>query len=94
MPRCRLALERREHPREFQQARGARSVIVGAGMNLADLRRRERIVVAVTEMIVVRAEDDVFVGFAGEIGEHVVDGVARRFDVHVDRQVQGIGKGK
>ena len=56
-------------------------------MNLADLRRRERIVIAVAEMIVVRAENDVFVGFAGQIREHVVHRGARGFDVHVDRQM-------
>ena len=51
------------------------------GMNLADLRRRERIVVPIAKMIVVRAEDHVFVGLAGQIRQHIVHGAARRFDV-------------
>ena len=73
-----LPFARREQPREFEHARGAGSVVVGAGMNLADLRRRKRIDIAVTEMIVVRADDDVLVGLAGKIGQHIVHGGARR----------------
>ena len=80
-----LAFQRREQAREFEKASGAGSVVVGAGMNLADLRRRERIEIAVTEMIVVRAENDVFVGFAGEVGEDVVDGGASGFDADGER---------
>ena len=50
-------------------------------MNLSDLRRRERIDVSVAQMIVVRADDDVLVGFAGKIGEHIVHGRARLLDI-------------
>ena len=89
-----LALVRREQAREFEHAGGAGGIVVGAGMNLPDLRGRERIGIAVAEMIVVRADDDVFVGFAGEIGEDIVDGGVERIDVHVDAQVQRVGKGE
>ncbi len=63
-------------------------------MNLPDLRRRERIGIAVTQMIVVRADDDVFVGLAGKIGEDVAYGGVERIDMHVDAQVQRGGKGE
>ena len=65
-------------------AGGAGGVVVGAGMDLADLRRGERIGIAVTEMIVVRANDDVFVGFARKIGKDVAYGGTDGIDVHVE----------
>src|SRR5580692_1356218 len=71
-----LAFHGGEEAGEFEEAGGAGGVVVGAGMDLADLRRSERIEIAATEVIVVSAEDEVFVGFAGEIGKDVVDGGA------------------
>ena len=76
-----LTLQRREQPRQFQHARGAGSVVVGAGMNLTDLRWRQRIGVAAAQVIVVRADDDVLVGLAGQIRQHIVDLRVRRLDV-------------
>ncbi len=61
-------------------------------MNLSNLRRSQRIVVATTEMIVVRANDDVLIGLARQVSEDVVHGGPRRFDVDVDGHVQRIGK--
>ena len=92
MPRWSWPFARSQQAREFENARGAGSVVVRAGMNLADLRRRERIDVAVTEMIVVRADDDVLIGLAGKIGEHVVHGGARLLDIDAERNLQLVGK--
>ena len=75
-----LALERREQARELQEARRAGSVVVRAGVNLADLGWRKRVMIAVTEMIVVRSQNDVFVGLAGKIGEDIVHSCVRAFD--------------
>ena len=83
-----LPFSRSEQPREFQHAGGAGSVVVGAGMNLSDLRRRKRIDISVAQMIVVRADDDVLVGFPGKIGEHIIHRGARVLDVHVERNMQ------
>ena len=49
---------------QFDDARGSRRVVVGAGMDGPDLRGCERILIAQAEMIVMRADDNVFVGFA------------------------------
>src|SRR5262249_6802694 len=51
----------RQDTREFEDAAGARGVVVSAMMNLAKLARRKRVVPAKTEMIVVRANDDVLI---------------------------------
>src|SRR5207302_5904817 len=45
-------------------------------------------------MIVVRADDDVFVGFAGQIGQDVVYAGVEHVDLDVDVQVQRAGKGE
>jgi len=37
---------------------------------------------AAAEMVVMGAEDDVFAGFPGKIGQDVVDGGVNSFDVH------------
>ena len=76
-----LALERSEKAREFNDAGRAGGVVVGAGMNLPDLRRRERIGITIAQMIIVRADDDVFVRLAGHIGEHVIHGGMDRVDM-------------
>ena len=68
---------------EFDYARGSRGVVVGAGMDGPDLRRRERILIPQAQMVVMRADDDVFVGFAGEVGGDVVRGFG--FGADVDR---------
>ena len=73
-------MSRREQARELEEARRAGSVVVRAGVNLADLRRRKRIMIAVTEMIVVRSQNDVFAGLAREIGQDIVHGCVRAFD--------------
>ena len=57
-------------------------------MNLANLRRSQRIEVAAAQMIVVRADDDVFVGLPGQPCENVVDRRARRFDVDVQAKCE------
>ena len=56
---------------------GARSVVVRTRMNLPDLRRRERIVVPVAQVIVMRAENHVLVAFPREVGKHIVHRGAR-----------------
>ncbi len=68
-----LARQRRQHARQFHYRGRARRIVVGAREELTDLGRRERAVVAATEVVVVRAEDDVFVGLAGQVREHVGD---------------------
>ena len=68
---------------EFDDARGSRCVVVGAGMDGSDLRGRERVLVAQAQMVVMRADDYVFVGLAGEVGGDVVRGFG--FGADVDR---------
>src|ERR1700733_717927 len=63
-------------------------------MDLADLRRGKRIGIAVTEVIVVRANNDVFGGFAWKIGEDVAYGGADGIDVHVESYGHAFGKGE
>ena len=87
-----LALHRREQARQFHHAGGAGGVVVRARMNLADLRRRERIHVAVAQMIVVRADDDVFVGLPRKVGEHIIHRGACALDVDAERNAQIAGK--
>ena len=77
---------------KFQDASGARSVVVGAWVNLADLRRSEGIEGAAAEMVVMGADNDVFVGFTGKISEDVVDGGMSGFDIHGKRGMQGFRK--
>src|ERR1700722_10046868 len=45
-----FSLLRRQESREFEHARGAGSVVIGAGMNLPDLRGRERVDIPVSEV--------------------------------------------
>ena len=61
-------------------------------MDLADLRGGEGIEVAAAEMIIMRADDDVFVGLARQPCEHIVDRGARGFDVDVKGQVKCVGE--
>ena len=89
-----LAFHGGEEAGEFEKTSGAGSVVVGTGMDLADLRRSERIEIAAPEVIVVRAENDVFVGFAGEIGEDVVDGGASGLDADGEHGSLRGGKGE
>jgi hypothetical protein len=63
-------------------------------MNLPDLRRRQRIVMPITQMIVVRPDDHVFIRLARQIRQHVVHGRALGFDMHVERQPHAVGKRK
>src|SRR5689334_18794545 len=63
-------------------------------MNLANLRRSQRIEIAAAEMIVVRADDYVFVGLSRKPSEHVVYGRVRGFDVDVKSDVQVFRKGE
>src|ERR1700686_3547934 len=87
-----LATPRTEQAGEFEDAGSAAGVIVGARMDLADLRGGEGIEVAAAEMIIMRADDDVFVGLARQPCEHIVDRGARGFDVDVKGQVKGVGE--
>src|SRR5580704_96740 len=87
-----LAFYGGEEAGEFEEAGSAGSVVVGTGMDLADLRRSERIEIAAPEVVVVSAEDNVFIGFAGEIGEDVVDGSAGGLDA--DGEHGGLSGGK
>ena len=63
----------RKPARQFDHAGGAGSVIVGAGMHRADLRGRERMLVAQAQMIVVRADDHVLGGLARQVGRDIVN---------------------
>ena len=63
-------------------------------MNLSDLRGRERIEVAATQVIVVSADDDVFIGLPGQLCQYVVDRGASGFDVDVQREMKRVGEGK
>ena len=58
-----------EVAREFDDAGGAAGVIVGAGVYGAGLAGRERVLSAQPQMIVVRADDYVFIGLAGQVGQ-------------------------
>ncbi len=89
-----LAFPRSQDTREFQNARGAGGVVVGAGMNFSDLRRRERIDVSVAEVIVVSADDDVLIGLSGKVGQHVVHDRARLLDIDTERNQKRAGKRK
>ena len=51
----------RGQPGEFKHARRSRCIVVGSVVNLADLRRRKRVPIPQSEMIVMRADDDPFV---------------------------------
>ena len=53
-------------------------------MYLPDLRRSERIDIAVAQMVIVRAHDDVFIGFAGQISQYVVYRGVEHLDLDVD----------
>src|SRR5690349_20239541 len=63
-------------------------------MDLANLRRRKRIKIAPPQMIIVRAEHDILIGFTGEIGEHVVDGGACGFNIDLQREMKIVRKRK
>ncbi len=92
MPRSSLSLHRRKQAREFQHSSGAGSVVVGAGMDLADLRGRQRVGITAAQVIVMRADDDVLVGLARKIGQHVVHPRVRRLDVHLHGELQRLRK--
>ncbi len=87
-PALKFSLHGREEARKFQHTRGARGIVIRAGMNLADLRRRKRIHIAITQMIVMRADDDVLVGFSREIREHIVHRGPRTLHIHLERNIQ------
>ena len=89
-----LAFHRRQTARQFEHAGGAGGVIVGAGMDLADLRWGQRIEIAPAQVIIVRAHNHVLIGFTGEVGKHVVDGGLRGFNVHFQRKTKVVRKRK
>ena len=91
MPRGSFSAAPREQVRQLDHARRSRGVVVGARMHLADLRRRQRVLVAVAEMVVVRADDDVFVGLARQIAEDVVNRGLLALDIHVERDLSESG---
>ena len=53
--------------RQFDHAGRAGGVVVGAGVNRAGQAGRQRVLFAESQMIVMRADDDVFVGLAGQV---------------------------
>ena len=79
-----MAFQGREYARKLKHSGSAGSVVIGSRMDLPDLRRGQRIIVAAPQMIVVSSDDDIFVCLSRQIREHVIDGRARGFDVHVD----------
>ena len=46
---------------------------------------------AAAEMVVVGSQNDIFVGFAGEVGEDVADGGVETLDVDPYCEIQGKG---
>ena len=83
MPRFVLRLLR-EPARQFDDAGGAGGIVVGAGMHGAGQRGRQGELSAQTQVIVMRADDDVFVGLAGQVSDDVVDGLQHTLHVDVD----------
>ena len=67
---------------------GSGSIVVGAGMHGASERGRHGELSAQAEMIVVRADHDVFAGFAGQVGADIMDRFhfARDIDIQVEAQ--------
>ena len=82
----------REPARQFDDARGAGGVVVGAGMDGSGQRRRHGELPAQAEMIVMRADDDVFAGFAGQVGAYVVDRFHFPRDIDVQVEAQRFGQ--
>src|ERR1019366_95322 len=60
--------------------------------DLTNLRRSERIKVASAQVGVVGADDDVLVGLARQVPEHIVHRGPCAFDVHSERNMQLAGK--
>ena len=83
-----LPLHRSEESRQLQNTGGAGGVVVRARMNLANLRRGERIDVSISQVIVMSADDDVLVGLAREVREHIVYRGPRALDIDVQRNLQ------
>ena len=79
---------------EFEHAGGAGGVVVGAVMDLALFRRGHGELLAEAEVIVVGADDDVFVGLAGEIADDVGDFLDRALDVDGRSTVRVAGRAK
>src|SRR6202040_3586396 len=89
-----LATSPSKQARKFEDARCATRIVVGAGMDLTNLRWCQRIEVAATEVIVMSTDHDVFVGLPGQPGKNVVDRGARGFDVDMQRQMKCVRKSK
>jgi len=87
-----LSFERGEDAGQLKQARGTGGVVVGSGMELADQRWGERSVIAASQVVVVRAQDDVLVGLAGQIGEHVADHGMFLLDSGIKSDVKSLRK--
>ena len=87
-----MAALRCKQASQFEDAGSAAGVIIGARMDLADLRWGKRIEVAAAEVIVVCADDDVFVGLSRQPRENVVDGGASGLDVDVKREMKSGGE--
>ena len=82
MPRFVFRL-RGEPARQLDHAGRAGSVVVRAGMDGPDQRRRERKLLAQAEMIVMRADDDVLVVSPGQVSRHIVDRLHHALDIDV-----------
>src|ERR1700722_7361429 len=84
----------REPARQFDDARGAGSIIVGAGMDGARKGGRHGELPAQAEMIVMRADDHVLAGFAGQVRGDVVDRFHFTSDIDIQVQAQRFGQGE
>ena len=76
------SIRHKEMARQFDHARRAGGVIVRARMNGSGQRRRQRELPAQPQMIVMRADDQIFVGLAGQISQHVMHGLDGPLHIH------------
>src|SRR5437763_4371846 len=89
-----FAFQRSEFASQFQHACSTGGVVVGARMDLSDLIWSKGGRIATAEVIVVSADNDIFIGLAGKVGKNIVDGGAKEFDVDFQGEMQIVGKGK
>ncbi len=94
MPRSSGSLRLEKICDQFEQPRGAGGVVVGARVHLADLRRRQRTLVAEAQVVVVSSEDHVFLRLARQIAGEVVHRGMIALDVHLERHLDVIRQRK
>ena len=83
--------------RQFQNRGGAAGIIIGAVPDTADSATHHVAKLSPAQMIVVRADDDPFIGGrsgAGQAGHHVTDFNVRAIHGHItgDFQLRQIGR--